>query len=236
MVSEKRKKELENLLNQNNVKVGKYDLINSSLTHPSYIFEKDFQKNQHNQRLEFLGDAVVGLVVAEYLFDSFPEKKEGVLTKMRAAIVCESSLADAARKINLGKYILMGKGEKMGGGENRSSNLADAWEALCGAIYLECGLPVVKGFILSSLLEAVENVIKGNFGDFKTRLQELIQKSPEQEIEYRIIEENGPDHDKDFVAGVFINGEMMSKGAGKTKKEAEQGAAREALVIMGEVE
>jgi ribonuclease-3 len=236
MISEKRKKELEAFLSQNNVKVDKYDLINSSLTHPSFIFEKDFPKNQHNQRLEFLGDAVVGLVIAEYLFNSFPEKKEGVLTKMRAAIVCESSLADAARKIHIGKYILMGKGEKMGGGEKRSSNLADAWEALCGAIYLECGLKVAEGFILYSLQEAIENVIKGNFGDFKTRLQELIQKSPEQEIEYQILEENGPDHDKDFVAGVFINGEMMSKGAGKTKKEAEQGAAREALVIMGEID
>ncbi len=236
MISERRRKELEIFLNQNNVIVKELDLINSSLIHPSFIFEKDFPKNQHNQRLEFLGDAVVGLVIGEYLYNSFPERKEGVLTKMRAAIVCESSLADAARKINLGKYILMGKGQKMGGGEKRSSNLADAWEALSGAIYLECGLDGAKDFILRTLREAIENVIKGNYGDFKTRLQELIQKSPEQEIEYKILEEKGPDHDKDFLAGVFINGEMISTGAGKTKKEAEQGAAREALVIMGEIE
>ncbi len=236
MISEKRQKELKHFLERNNVSVEKYELINSSLTHPSYIFEKDIKKTQHNQRLEFLGDAVVGLVIGEYLYKRFPEKKEGLLTKMRAAIVCESSLAAGARKINLGKYILMGKGEMMGGGENRSSNLADAWEALCGAIYLERGLLVVKSFILNSLYEAIDDVVKGNFGDFKTRLQEIVQKAPEQEIEYRILKENGPDHDKDFIAGVYINGEIISQGAGKTKKEAEQGAAKEALVKMGEIE
>jgi len=236
MISEKRKNELQQFLEKNSVRVEKYDLINASLIHPSYIFEKELQKQQHNQRLEFLGDAVVGLVIAEYLYDRFPEKKEGILTKMRAAIVCEGALADAARKINLGRYLIMGKGEKMGGGENRSSNLADAWEALCGAIYLEKGLLGVKNFILECLWDTIDNVAKGNFGDFKTRLQELIQKSPEQEIEYQILEENGPDHDKDFVAGVFINGKIMSKGAGKTKKEAEQKGAREALKILGEID
>ena len=236
MISEKRKKELETFLVKNNVEAGNFDLINASLTHPSFIFEKELQKTQHNQRLEFLGDAVVGLIVGEYLYNRFPEKKEGALTKMRAAIVCESALAGAARKINLGRYMLMGKGEKMGGGENRSSNLADAWEALCGAIYLEKGLAGVKDFIIDCLWDAIDNVAKGNYGDFKTRLQEIIQKSPEQEIEYRILEENGPDHDKDFVAGVYINGEKVAEGAGKTKKEAEQGAARAALVILGEID
>ena len=235
MVSEKRKKELEEFLKKNNVKMEKYELLNSSLTHPSFIFEKDIKKNQHNQRLEFLGDAVLGLVIAEYLYNHFPGKKEGILTKMRAAIVCEGSLAESARKINLGSYILMGKGEKMGGGENRTSNLADAWEALCGAIYLENGIGGVKDFILDSLKEVIDNVVQGNFGDYKTRLQELIQKCPEQEIEYLIIEENGPDHDKDFLAGVNINGKNISQGKGKTKKEAEQVAAKEALIIMGDI-
>lgn len=235
MVSEKRKKELEEFLKKNNVKMEKYELLNSSLTHPSFMFEKDIKKNQHNQRLEFLGDAVLGLVIAEYLYNHFPGKKEGILTKMRAAIVCEGSLAESARKINLGSYILMGKGEKMGGGENRTSNLADAWEALCGAIYLENGIGGVKDFILDSLKEVIDNVVQGNFGDYKTRLQELIQKCPEQEIEYLIIEENGPDHDKDFLAGVNINGKNISQGKGKTKKEAEQVAAKEALIIMGDI-
>jgi ribonuclease-3 len=235
MISEKRKKELETFLVKNNVEARNFDLINASLTHPSFIFEKEIQKSQHNQRLEFLGDAVVGLIVGEYLYNRFPEKKEGALTKMRAAIVCESALAGAARKINLGRYMLMGNGENMGGGENRSSNLADAWEALCGAIYLEKGLAGVKDFIIECLWDAIDNVAKGNYGDFKTRLQEIIQKSPEQEIEYRILQENGPDHDKDFVAGVYINGEKIAEGAGKTKKEAEQGAARAALVILGEI-
>jgi len=235
MVSEKRKKELEEFLKKNNVKMEKYELLNSSLTHPSFMFEKDIKKNQHNQRLEFLGDAVLGLVIAEYLYNHFPGKKEGILTKMRAAIVCEGSLAESARKINLGSYILMGKGEKMGGGENRTSNLADAWEALCGAIYLENGIGGVKDFILDSLKEVIDNVVQGNFGDYKTRLQELIQKCPEQEIEYQIIEENGPDHDKDFLAGVNINGKNISQGKGKTKKEAEQVAAKEALIIMGDI-
>ena len=235
MVSEKRKKELEEFLKKNNVKMEKYELLNSSLTHPSFMFERDIKKNQHNQRLEFLGDAVLGLVIAEYLYNHFPGKKEGILTKMRAAIVCEGSLAESARKINLGSYILMGKGEKMGGGENRTSNLADAWEALCGAIYLENGIGGVKDFILDSLKEVIDNVVQGNFGDYKTRLQELIQKCPEQEIEYQIIEENGPDHDKDFLAGVNINGKNISQGKGKTKKEAEQVAAKEALIIMGDI-
>lgn len=234
MISEKRKKELEKFLGQNNVKMKKYDLLNSSLTHPSFMFEKDIQKSQHNQRLEFLGDAVLGLVIAEYLYNHFPGKKEGILTKMRAAIVCEGSLAESARKINLGHYILMGKGEKMGGGEDRSSNLADAWEALCAAIYLDNGIEGVKEFILKSLKEVIDNVVQGNFGDYKTRLQEHIQRFPDQEIEYQIIEENGPDHDKEFIAGVNINGKMISQGSGKTKKEAEQGAAKEALLVLGE--
>ncbi len=234
MNNKKREKEIKQLLSVIDINIEDLDDIISSLIHPSFIFEKDSKKIQHNQRLEFLGDAVVGLVIAEYLYQTYPEEKEGNLTKMRAAIVCEGALAEAAREIQLGKYIQMGKGEKLGGGENRTSNLADAWEALVGAIYFQVGLDGVRDFILRSLKKTIEDVAEGNYGDFKTKLQEIVQRMPESEIEYEIIEENGPDHDKDFLSGVFINKELVSTGRGKTKKEAEQGAAKAALKNIGD--
>ena len=234
-MTEKRRKELESLMEKLEISVTDYTEINSSLTHPSFVFEKDASRVEHNQRMEFLGDAVVGLVIAEYLYHRFPEKKEGELTKMRAAIVCEPALAESARQMHLGRYIQMGKGERLGGGEQRSSNLADAWEALVGALYLQLGVPGVRHFILTHLQKTIESVAQGNYGDFKTRLQELIQKNPDAEIEYQIIEEKGPDHDKVFQAGLFINSELISKGEGKTKKEAEQLAAKEALLKFGEI-
>ena len=234
MVGTKRKKELEELLQKINIQANDLEEISSSLIHPSYIYERDIRKTKHNQRLEFLGDAVVGLVIAEYLYQEYPEEKEGNLTKMRAAIVCEAALADAAREIELGRYILMGKGEKLGGGQDRSSNLADAWEALVGAIYFQTGIEGVREFILKGLAKSIEEVAIGNYGDFKTKLQEIIQKQPESEVDYVILEENGPDHDKDFLSGVYVNGDLVSTGRGKTKKEAEQKAAQAALKKMGD--
>lgn len=235
MLNEGRKKQLNKLLHKIGLKVSDYTEVNSSLIHPSYVFEKGPNIGEHNQRLEFLGDAVVGLIIGEYLYRRFPERKEGELTKMRAAIVCEASLASAARNLGLGNFLLMGKGERLGGGAERASNLADAWEALVGALYLELGIEAIEEFIIEYLNPVIEEVSKGNYGDYKTRLQEYVQKQPDSEIEYRILKEVGPDHEKQFFAGVFINGQLIAEGEGRTKKEAEQKGAQKALKDFGEI-
>src|SRR5690554_6800411 len=151
MLSNQRINQLNKLISKTGLHLKKYDLLNSALVHPSYVFEKGSQVGNHNQRLEFLGDAVVGLIVGDYLFHRFPEKGEGELTKMRAAIVCESSLAKAANRLEIGRYLLMGKGEKIGGGATRSSNLADAFEALVGAFYIDLGLDAIRTVVLDFL-------------------------------------------------------------------------------------
>ena len=236
MITENRKKKLNSLLKTLVISLNRYDLLNIALTHPSYVFEKDGSDLVHNQRLEFLGDAVVDLVVGEYLFQTFAHKTEGELTKMRAALVCESSLANAAKRVNLGDYLLIGKGERSCGGANRASNLADAWEAMVGAIYLELGLDAVKPVIISFIQPEIAMVQKGYYGDYKTQLQEFVQKNPEDQVSYKIITETGPDHDKDFTAGVYVNDQLQAEGQGKTKKEAEQNAAFYALIELGELD
>ncbi|MFZ7104510.1 MAG: ribonuclease III [Peptococcaceae bacterium] len=235
MLSQERISLLEELTKKINLKLTKQDLLNTALTHPSYVFEKGTQQANHNQRLEFLGDAVVGLIVGDYLFQLFPDKTEGELTKMRAAVVCEGSLAKAANRLGIGRYLLMGKGEKIGGGAERPSNLADAWEALIGALYLELGLEKIREFTLKYLKPQIEMVIVGNYGDYKTQFQEFIQRQPDNNVEYQIISESGPDHEKIFVSGIFLNSALISQGSGRTKKEAEQNAAHQALIKMGEI-
>lgn len=235
MLTQNRIKVLNRLLEKTGLKLTKYDLLNTALTHPSYVFEKGPQAGNHNQRLEFLGDAVVGLVVGDYLYNVFPDKSEGELTKMRAAVVCESSLARAANRLGIGEYLLMGKGEKIGGGANRPSNLADAWEALVGALYIELGLETIREFTLQYIKPDIEKVICGDYGDYKTQFQEYIQKKQDNVVEYQILSETGPDHEKEFVAGIFLKGDLIAKGKGRTKKEAEQKAAQQALVKIGEL-
>lgn len=235
MINQGRLKALAALMNQFGLHLERYELINMALTHPSYTFERDLEDLAHNQRLEFLGDAVVDLVVGDYLYHEYPHKLEGELTKMRAALVCEGSLAHAARRADLGSYLLMGKGEKNCGGQDRASNLADAWEALMGAIYLELGIDAVRGVIIDYIQPEIELVKKGQFGDYKTQLQEIVQKKPDAKIVYRIISEEGPDHDKLFVAAVAIDDLPEHFGQGKTKKEAEQHAALQALIALGEI-
>jgi len=204
-------------------------LIDQALTHPSYIFEGRSVSSLHNQRLEFLGDAVVGLVIGQYLYENLPQKTEGVLTKMRAAIVCESSLVQGARDLHLGEYLLLGRGEQQMGGADRVSNLADCFEAFIGALYLSLGLDQVRQIILRVLKKQIEHAVKGQFGDFKTELQEHIQKDPQSSLAYKILQEKGPDHAKKFWAAVYLNEKELARGTGKTKKEAEQNAAKEAL-------
>ncbi len=234
MITESREKQLREFLAQININSEgiSLTLINSALIHPSYVFEKGVQVGPHNQRLEFLGDAVVGLIVGDYLYNNFPDKDEGELTKMRAAVVCESSLAQAAKRLNLGSYLLMGKGEKLGGGAKRPSNLADAFEAFIGALYLELGLAKIKDFAIKYIQPEIDKVISGNYGDYKTQFQEYIQRDPRATVEYKILAETGPDHEKEFLSGVFVNENLIARGKGKTKKEAEQHAAQEALVKL----
>lgn len=233
MPSEQRIKQLNELLTGLNIQ-GEPDLqlINQALTHPSIIFEGG-STDEHNQRLEFLGDAVVGLVVAQYIYEKYPQKTEGELTKMRAAVVCEASLAQAAQDLKLGQYLLLGRGEEQMGGAKRHSNLADSFESLMGALYLSLGLKKVKPIILKYLLDKINKASRGKYGDYKTQLQEYIQRSADNRLNYRIIKEEGPDHDKVFLAGVYLNDELLSQGSGHTKKEAEQQAARLALQKLG---
>lgn len=234
MLSEKRKEMLKAFVKDLGiVKEIDYALVNKSLIHPSYLFDKKGYEDEHNQRLEFLGDAVVGMVIAQYMYEKYPEKTEGELTKMRAAVVCEASLADVAKKLSLGEYLLLGKGEETMGGAQRASNLADCFEAFIGALYLSTNLEDIKTFILRVLKQKIKQAAMGNFGDYKTQIQEYIQRDRGKQLGYKIIKEEGPDHDKVFYAGVYVNDDEIAQGKGRTKKEAEQLAAKEALGKLG---
>lgn len=208
-------------------------LIDQALIHPSYVYENSQELLSHNQRLEFLGDAVIGLIIGEYLYQTYPEKSEGELTKMRAAVVCESSLAKTATNLGLGNLLLMGKGEEQSGGSTRPSNLADSFEALMAAVYITKGINCIRPIVLDCLMDSIKKADRGDYGDFKTQLQEFIQKKPENKVSYKILEELGPDHAKEFIAGVMCNDALVAKGQGRTKKEAEQNAARQALIHYG---
>jgi len=205
-----------------------------ALTHSSYAHENKNLNLSHNQRLEFLGDAVLELAVSDYLFKNYPSFPEGALTKIRAGIVCEPSLFIIAREMKLGEYILMGKGEERCGGRKRPSILADAMEALIGAIYVDQGMEKAFDFIMERLKPVIDEVLKngGLNKDYKTQLQELVQRKSENPLFYEIIEEYGPDHSKTFVAAVNCQGKTWGSGSGRTKKEAEQAAARDALEKM----
>ncbi|WP_088187602.1 ribonuclease III [Desulfosporosinus sp. FKA] len=207
-------------------------LFITALTHPSYVFENPQSGRENNQRLEFLGDAILDFVVAEYLYLNYPDRPEGELTKMRAAVVNETTLARKAHEISLGQELLLGKGEQVSGGRERPSILADAWEAVIGAIYLQYGFQESRRVILEMLKPAIDDVAQGNYGDYKTMLQEKAQHQ-EIEVSYQILIEEGPDHNKSFTAGVFLRGKLMGKGIGRTKKEAEQHAAQQVLENWG---
>lgn len=205
-------------------------LLMEALTHSSYANEIKHKKVVHNERLEFLGDSVLSIVISDYIFHKYKHLPEGELTKVRANVVCESSLAIRGREMNLGEYLTLGRGEELSGGRQRVSILADAFEALIGALYLDGGLEVARTFILSQLEGMVESASQGNlFKDFKTHLQELIQSRSTERITYRVVTEKGPDHDKLFEIEVALGGQVLGTGIGKSKKEAEQRAAQEAI-------
>ena len=203
-------------------------LLQNALTHSSYANERYHNSLLSNERLEFLGDSILGMVVAEHLFRTFPDRPEGELTRMRADMVCEQSLAAVAQRINAGEHLLLGHGEEQGGGRNRPSILADAVESIIAAAFLDGGMQAAEGFISKFILCNVP-VSKLKNEDFKTALQELVQQKKNQILSYALVEESGPDHDKQFRVGVSLNGKVLGIGNGRSKKRAEQDAARVAL-------
>ncbi len=211
------------------IKWNNVSLLHMALTHSSYSFEKK-DKIINNQRLEFLGDAVLELVVSSYLYSRCASCSEGDLTKFRASIVCEPSLARVARDLGIGQGLYMGKGEERSGGRDRPSILADAFESLLGAVYLDSGLEVVSRFALKHLNEVISDVLEGRVErDYKTELQEMLQKTSNYPVSYIILKEEGPAHDKFFTSAVVHLGKELGIGSGHSKKEAEQHAARAAL-------
>lgn len=208
-------------------------LLNEALTHSSYANEHKSQHIKYNERLEFLGDSVLSIVVSDYIYKNCPELPEGELTKLRASLVCEKSLYEFAKKIDLGNYLILSKGERNNGGADRPSILSDAFEALIAAIYIDGGIEPASKHILNFVIPAIKNSKKKKINDYKTTLQEIIQKNPGERLEYVLVKESGPDHNKHFVVEVHLNSNVIGKGGGGSKKEAEQQAAREALELMG---
>ena len=209
----------------------KPELLRQALAHSSYANEKKLSSGS-NERLEFLGDSVLSIVVSDYLYKNL-NVAEGELTKLRASLVCEKSLHIFAQKINLGDFLLLGKGEENTGGRERPSILADAFEAVIAAIYLDGGMEPAAKHILRFMPDDLRHAGKPAFSDHKTVLQEIVQKNPEEKVEYILSGEEGPDHNKRFVVEVCLNGQVIGKGKGRSKKEAEQLAAKEALALMG---
>ncbi|MDR3551684.1 MAG: ribonuclease III [Clostridia bacterium] len=209
-------------------------MLENALTHSSFANESRDKSIGSNERLEFLGDAVLGLLTAEYLYSRLASVPEGELTKLRATMVCEKSLHGFALQIGLGEYLRLGRGEENTKGRERPSILADAFEALVAAIYVDGGLEpacrFVGGFADSFFSAKIEYLVD----DYKTALQEIIQKNPGERLEYALVSESGPDHDKLFVVEVHLNSNVIGEGRGKSKKEAEQMAAKEALKLMGQ--
>ena len=208
----------------------KKELLQQALTHSSFANEQKINKSRDYERLEFLGDAVLELVSSEFLFHSNPDLSEGKLTRLRASMVCEPSLAYCARDLDLHEYIRLGKGEEMTGGRHRDSIISDVMEAVIGSLYLDGGFQAAHDFIHRFILTDLEDKIL--FYDAKTVLQEMIQETPQGSLNYRLIKEEGPDHDKVFVVEAYINGKPVSQGQGRTKKAAEQQAAYEAILML----
>jgi len=203
-------------------------LLRQALTHSSYAHEKNLKELMDNERLEFLGDAVLEVVSSEFLFKNHPEMNEGQMTKLRASLVCEQSLAACARQLDLGSFLLLGNGEDLTGGRERDSILSDAWEAIIGAMYLDGGFTSAKEFILKYVLTDIEH--KKLFYDSKTMLQELIQNKYKQSLHYVLLSEEGPDHNKTFTVQAYMDDTPLETGRGRTKKAAEQNAAYRSLL------
>lgn len=206
-------------------------LLVTALTHSSYANENRSRGGESNERLEFLGDSVLGMVVADALYRRFPELPEGRMTRLRAQLVCEESLHKVAAELGLGEYVRLGRGEEHTGGRRRTSILADAVEAVIAALYLDGGMETARAFILPFVTGALTDAAAEE--DYKTKLQEIVQQNPEERLRYVVTDESGPDHNKHFVVEVHLNSNCIGKGEGHSKKLAEQQAAKEALALMG---
>lgn len=208
-------------------------LLKAALTHSSFANENRGKSIKYNERLEFLGDSVLSLIVSRYLFENYPHLSEGELTKIRAAVVCEHSLCECSNRMEVGKFMILGKGEEMTGGRTRVSILADAFEAILAAIFLDAGLDYAREWALGQLYETILSASKGRIQkDYKTTFQELIQGHSGEKITYKVINETGPDHKKSFEVNLLLGDKVVGYGEGNSKKNAEQAAAREALAKM----
>lgn len=219
------------------------EILTEALTHSSYSNEHGgVKKHRCNERLEFLGDSVLSVITSEYLFSKYPESPEGDLTRMRAELVCEKALAEYAEKISLGQFLFLGKGEERGGGRERKSILADAFEAVIAAVYLDAGSDTAgRDAVSQYLLPLVEArlsrlLLEWHGADYKTLLQQLVQRSEGEVLDYITVDERGPDHAKVFTVEARLNSNIIGRGEGSTKRAAEQAAAREALILFGELQ
>ncbi len=208
------------------------ELLKNALAHSSYANEKKGSATS-NERLEFLGDSVLSIVVSEHIYKNFPNLPEGQLTRLRASLVCEKTLCGFSKRLEVGDFLLLGKGEKANGGATRPSILADAFEAILAAIYLDGGMEPAKRHVLRFIQSELSHLEGENFKDYKTELQEIIQRNPEEKLTYVLIGESGPDHDKSFTVEVHLNSNVIGEGTGHSKKNAEQAAAKKALELMG---
>ena len=219
--------EIESIINY---KFQKPELLGQAFVHSSFVNEQQLDALDNNERLEFLGDAVLSIIVSDYIYKEFPDLTEGELTRLRASVVCEASLSKQARNMNLGKFLQMGKGETSSGGANRDSILCDLYESVLGAIYLDGGYKQACIYVMNSLKAEIHSM-KGLdwIADPKTHLQEQLQKTSSEPIEYNVIHESGPAHSKLFKVQLSQSGKLLGEGEGKNKKEAEQNAARNAI-------
>lgn len=230
MKNEERLAEVRTFAEHNGIPMRNFGLLDVALTHTSYANEHKNKVIHDNERLEFLGDAVLDLVVGEYLFLRFPDWPEGELTRAKASVVCKPACAECAAKFHVGDYMLLGKGEEMSGGRSRVSILGNAFEAVIGAIYLDNNYEVASRFILGHMKKFLDLVDRGEYDhDYKTDLQEIVQKHGDVDIHYEVIRDEGPDHDKTIWMQITVNGKPMGTGMGKNKKEAAQKAAKEAI-------
>lgn len=213
-------------------KFNNIELLRNALTHSSYANEVNSQFGS-NERLEFLGDSVLSIIVSEYLYNNYKKLPEGELTKLRASLVCEKTLCLFSKQINMGEYLFLGKGETHNRGFERASILADAFEAVLAAVFLDGGMEVAKKHVLRFIIPELKDREDELFKDYKTLLQEVIQRNPEERLTYVLTDESGPDHDKQFTVEVHLNSNVIGVGCGKSKKQAEQAAASQALELMG---
>ncbi len=223
---------MENLEKKLGYKFKNRSLLQNALCHSSFANE-NHPSGGSNERLEFLGDSVLSLIVTEYIYNNFPDMPEGELTKLRASLVCEKSLCEFSRELDVSEFLKLGKGEAQNGGAQRPSLLADAFEAILAAMYLDGGIDIARNHVLRFILPELSDRDDEVFKDYKTCLQEIIQRNPEERLSYVLMGESGPDHNKSFTVDVLLNSNVIGTGNGRSKKLAEQDAARQALALMG---